>query len=161
MKKISFFWLVSILMLLPICFVSCSDDDEESVGSASNLIGLWDPVHAEGYEIYDGKKDTWNENINAESEGSDYARVEFFEDGTCTRYIYYKGSWVVDDDGEGVYQVKGNKLYIVSVGDADEDDSSTIVKLTSNQLIIERRDIWKNGDEVEEYYEKITSRKIR
>lgn len=56
MKKINFLWLVGIFMLLPICLVSCSDDDEndpDSVGFyEKNLVGEWDANETTGDRIY-------------------------------------------------------------------------------------------------------------
>lgn len=40
MRKINFLWLMGILMLLPISFVSCSDDDENN-GSSEFATFVW------------------------------------------------------------------------------------------------------------------------
>ena len=42
---------------------SCSDN-EDGDADVSKLIGVWHPVHAEGYDVAGGQKETWNKDID-------------------------------------------------------------------------------------------------
>lgn len=153
MKKINFLWLVGIFMLLPISLVSCSDDDEEGVGNKSDLIGLWEPIHIEGYEIYDGEKETWNEDLNEVDRGG-YYQLEFLDGGIFYSYSYENG-WEKDVE-DGKYRLNGKRLVLRD--DPDEEEyEMTIVSLTKTTLVLEGKESYDD----EEYYEKVTYKRIR
>ncbi|WP_455624168.1 lipocalin family protein [Parabacteroides sp.] len=154
MKRISLICLLGILMIVPGFFSACSDDKDE-IGKTSDLVGIWEPVHTEGYETYKGEKDSWNMNINySDYDTEDYPRVEFMEGGTYNSYYYNKGKWTLYLVN-GQYQIKGNKL---RMKDAEEEEEYvvTIVSLSSSQLILEVTEHWDG----EEYYEKVTYKRV-
>lgn len=151
MKNINSLFLWAILSLITLGFSACSDDDE--ITNASDLTGLWEPIHAEGYDIWEGKKETWDFDINASTNNADYDRIEFFSDGTCKGY-YYSNGWKSYSE-KVTYHLKGNKL-IVKDTIEETTDELTIVSLTSTRLILERRETG-DGDD---YYEKVTYKKI-
>jgi len=157
MKKNDFFkvcnlWLVGIcLLLMGMNFTACSDDDDVN---ASDLIGLWEPVHIEGYETYQGETDRWNTDIDAATyDDGEYPRVEFLNGGIVKTY-YYSDGWT--DDEEGTYKLEGTKIHIQGHGD-DEGYDLTVVSLNSNQLVVEE----KYSEDGDEYYEKVTYKKIK
>lgn len=149
MKKVNLLFLLGLFSIMTFSFSACSDDDE--IGNASELLGLWEPIHAEGYEISGGEKETWNEDVDAASNYADYNRVEFLDGGIYNSY-YYSNGWKVDIEN-GTYQLNGKKLHV-----SHEEGSYelTIVSLTSTQMILEAKESW-NG---EEFYEKVTYEKI-
>ncbi len=56
-KFYQFFMSVIMTALLSFSFASCDSDDDESFSQA-NLVGVWDLVHEEGWEIYEGENET-------------------------------------------------------------------------------------------------------
>lgn len=117
MKKNLF--LLSLLALLNLGFVSCSDDeDDDSGGSASNLFGKWraERVFTEG--------EWFNlDDLNLE------VLYELNKDFTYTSYQFEldqeKTLVIEDGDSEienGKFTVKGKKMYTYPAGDDDEEE---------------------------------------
>ena len=150
MKKVNLLFLLGLFSIMTFSFSACSDDDE--ISNASELLGLWEPVHAEGYETFDGEKRTWNEDVDAASNYADYNRVEFLDDGIYNSY-YYSDGWKLYISGSGTYQLKGKKVHVSS---EDEAYEITVVSLTSTQMILEAKESW----EGEEFYEKVTYARV-
>lgn len=48
------------VVLLSFSMYSCGDDDEDSIGSVDELVGMWEVVEHSGYEIEDGKREEDN-----------------------------------------------------------------------------------------------------
>lgn len=149
MKKVNLLFLLGLFFTMTFSFSACSDDDE--ISNASDLLGVWDPIHAEGYEISDGEKETWNKNVDATSNLADYNRVEFLDGGIYNSY-YYSNGWKVDIEN-GTYQLNGKKIHI---SHEEGTYDLTIVSLTSTQMILEAKESWDG----EEFYEKVTYEKI-
>lgn len=139
MKKINILWLISILMLLPISLVSCSDDDEEGVGSASELVGTWECTYDYYYEKMNGK-------ILYEEENDDIGhRIKFNADGTC----YSDGelaNWSYKDGAIHIKSSEGVEYYPVK-------------NLTSTELTIEAYEKFKEDGDTYEYYQKMIYKK--
>lgn len=155
MKKIDLTYIMVVLLLFVtmLNFSSCSDDDEENVGNKSDLIGLWEPIHIEGYEIYDGEKETWNEDLNEVDRGG-YYQLEFLDGGIFYSYSYENG-WEKDVE-DGKYRLNGKRLVLRD--DPDEEEyEMTIVSLTKTTLVLEGKERYDD----EEYYEKVTYKRIR
>lgn len=149
MKKLNFLCLLGLLVM-GLCFVSCSDNDgDDEVGDVSLLIGLWEPVHVEGYEVVDGVKRPWSEPIAV----NEYSRIEFLPDGTAKRYDYQDNDWKFSAWGN--YQMKENVLILVDVNEGTREEA-TILSLTSTQLVMATTESDVDG----EYYQEITYRKI-
>lgn len=153
MKKISYLLgLCAMVCCLAAGFASCSDDDEDV--STSELVGLWEPIHTEGYDIWDGEKDEWDEDINAATNNSDYnMRIEFTSDGTYKQYYYYNG-WKLDFDN-GTYRTNGNKIHVYDP-EEDEEITLTVVSLSGDRMVLEEKEVWED----EEYYEKLTFKRV-
>lgn len=144
MKKINFLWLISILMLIPISFTSCSDDDDE-IGSASELVGTWEIV-SRTYQQKEGGKV-----IEEGTENDNDSRVTFNEDGTCKVAEYYNNKW--DWDQSGTWSYKNGKITI-RITDEDESWSrtATVKELTSSKLVFEYINKYtKDGTSYEDY----------
>ena len=48
------------VVLLSFSMYSCGDDDEDSIGSVDELVGMWEVVEHSGYEIEDGEREEDN-----------------------------------------------------------------------------------------------------
>ena len=89
MKKLNYLWMLGLLMFAAVNFSACSssDDEEEVLGSSSDLVGLWESVSMEGWtklngEIYDG--------VEMENEK---VRIKFNADGTWIGYEFNEGEF--------------------------------------------------------------------
>lgn len=152
MKSLKLIGLAIVTIVMSVNFAACSDDDDDV--DVSELLGVWEAIHIEGYETYQGETERWNTDIDAATyDDGEYPRVEFLNNGVVKTY-YYSNGWT--DDEEGKYQVNGNKIHIQGYGD-DEGYYLTIVSLNSNQLIVEEKD----SEDGEEYYEKVTYKRIK
>lgn len=152
MKTFRFIGVAILAIALCVNFTAC-DDDEENV-NMSELIGLWEPYHAEGYETGpNGFRNEWNEEIeDVATNEIEYSRLEFLTDGEFKEHYYYNG-WHYDG---GRYQVEGSKITIFD----DEDeiyDQFNILLLNEGQLVIES----KEKEDGYEYYEKISFRRVK
>ena len=144
MKKLELkLWLSYILIALCIGFTGCSDDDEGVNGDAKTLIiGTWESTWYKGYEIYNGKKETWDE-------------------------AYTEDIYTFKNDGSGVYQdisgstihsenfkwsISGDKLKISLDGYSDEATIKTLNESTAVLTSYEK-------DEEGEFYNEITFKK--
>lgn len=153
MKKIIFLWLVSILMLLPISFVSCSDDDEEGVGSTSELVGTWEIVS----RTYQWKED--GKIMEEGTENDSDTRITFSEDGTCKAAEYYNNKWNWDETGTWSY--KNGKITIRSTYEGESySETATVKELTSSKLVLEYIDKYTEDGTSYEDYELSEYRKI-
>lgn len=122
MRKINFLHLISILMLLPAIFVSCSDDDDSESGGNSSLqllYGTWEEIKEESYKDGEIIPDHW----------SKWASWTFKKDGSV---IHHSRSYV----DEGSYDLKGTtlKLYYDWYG-CDETKSYEILQLDAETLV--------------------------
>lgn len=111
-------------------FSSCSDDDD-GAGSSSELIGTWQAKSSTGYEIYNGKKYSFDDTY--EGDEGDY--ITFKSDGTFETYNIDGGKRY--DDDEGKWKLSGNQLslYYYSEDELDEIEVTTIESITSTQLV--------------------------
>lgn len=129
-------------------FTSCSDDDD-NLGSSAELVGIWESVFSEGWEIYNGKKKEWSENDNT-------SRIVFNKDNTMKGFYKSGNTW--EQDYIGTWEYKGGKIY-ATISDPEypeEDDSDLeivkVLELTSSKLVIETIE--------EDYYDKTIWKKI-
>lgn len=132
MRKINFLWLMGILMLLPISFVSCSDDDENNGSSSLQLLyGTWEEIKQESYRDGEIIPDHW----------SKWTSWTFKKDGSV---IHFSPTYV----DEGSYEFNGNyiKLYYDWYG-YDQTKNCEILQLDAETLI------WKTiyGDDEYDY----------
>ena len=78
MNKKYFMHLMAIMMvaMLGVGLASCSndDDDDKNVTTSVNpkdLVGTWGLTHAEGWEMWQGQKETYNETYDPLNPSSD------------------------------------------------------------------------------------------
>lgn len=114
-----------------------------SGGSKSNIIGTWVTIQDEGYEIYNGKKDTWNDTYKASD-----------KEGLIT--FYANGTYENEED-EGTWTYSGNTLTSTSYeGKEKIVISYKVLNLTSTSMVVE----YSEKDKDYELYEKVTLQKI-
>lgn len=144
MKKVS--WKIAAYMsvvLLIFSIYSCGNDDEDSVGSRAQLVGIWNGVS--------GIEQEWKDGDLIHDDKEDYdATVEFKEDGTFIERDIDGGN--SSDNVTGKWSYSGNKLTLTD--DEGEEDTIvyTVTKLTKNELVMELREKEKTDGIVWEYY---------
>ncbi|MDR0989338.1 MAG: lipocalin family protein [Prevotellaceae bacterium] len=147
MKKIYSLGLMALLLLLPVGFGSCSDDDE-GTGSASMLVGTWETV----YQFLQEKE---NGIVVDEEENTERVRVTFNEDGTYDSAEYYNGEW--DWNFEGTWSYTNGKLTVIEDGDSF---LLTVKTLTASKLVTEETARETYNGNTYEYYALTEFRKI-
>ncbi len=126
MKKLFF---CAAALLAAISFSACSDDDETNLTATPDTIaGTWQIVHEEGWEIYDGEKDTWSENYPDE-EGW-YWAYTFDKSGSYVETVYENNE--VSYTENGTYSISDNTLTLKAYG---ESSTREITKLTESKLV--------------------------
>lgn len=163
MKKLHSILAMLMIIAFALNFTSCSSDDEEGGDiNYSYIYGIWEPIYSEGYNIYEGERNSWSYEVNIETMYEDpendieYGRAEFKSDGTVWTYNYRgNGEWEKNDDYD-YFEIKGNKL-IEKEADNSYAATRTIVSLTADRMIIEM--YYKESDW--ELYEKVTSKKVK
>lgn len=143
MKKqvVSMMTACMLMFLFSLAVVSCSDDEKEDPSSQeANLIGTWVLVHDEGYEMYKGKKDEYDNTYTVSEKA--WTR-EFHADGTFSAY---------DEEikDEGTWKKDGNTLIITTAGDEEKEK---ILTLDASRLVVE------SG--TSDWYDKSTYQKIK
>ena len=134
-KKINLIWLLSLLMMVQVCFVSChKDDDDDVVVSTADLktalIGSWKQVSDVYYE--DGKESSLDSEYY--DDNTYYVNV-FNSDGTYSGYGVLNGK--IDENKEfwrsihGDWKLDGNKLIY-----DDDDEYFEIVSIKGNTLTL-------------------------
>ena len=127
------------------------NDVENGSTTAASIVGTWKCVKCEGYEIYDGEKDEW-EDVYGNDE---YLEITFNADGTG-REIYGEGDYEYTDKFN--WTLSGNKLSVKYAGD-DEVESVKVESLTSKQLVTVWE--WVSSDGMEKEYEKTTFTRVK
>ena len=90
-------WIVVIILLSGISFISCSDDDKNG---QTCLEGTWAVVYSEGYVMEDGTKvHEWN------GEDEDEYPTTFKSNGMMR--VWYIDEWIEDR-----YTYKNEKIYL-------------------------------------------------
>lgn len=113
-------------------FTSCTKDDIDS----SKIVGTWDPVHTVGYDITDGVREDWDEDISAATDDTGYTRIGFCEDGSCQSY-YYDGGWQLFPS-IGTWSLDGNILSITYSYDGEtQTETATVVSVSDNEFVME------------------------
>ena len=133
MKK-NYLLLMAMLLFAVVGFTSCSDDDEGGIsGNAEELlVGEWEGVYYESYEIWEGEKEELNESMAG-------MFATFYSDGT------------VEVDGNyDRWSLSGNTLTVGGY-------RFNILTLNSTTLVFEYRESYGDGDEL---YEKYTFERI-
>lgn len=138
-------------MLMPISFTSCSDDDDE-IGSVSELVGTWEIVSRTYQWKEDGKV------VDEETDNENDRRITFNEDGTYQVSEYYN-KWYWDEAGTWSYE--NGKLTIRSTYEGESwSETATVKELTSSKLVLEYIDKYTEDGTSYEDYELSEYRKI-
>lgn len=149
MKK--YFYLFAMMLLTATAFTSCSDDDENEINS-DDLIGIWQGVTSDGWNKKDGKiYDEWeNEPIEDDlivvTPNDEFMQYEYNQ-----RYKYWECI------GSGEYTLKNKKIYVEV--DGESVHLGTVKKLTSNTLVLEVGEKYKDNGVTYEYKEIATFRR--
>ncbi|GAB6011790.1 lipocalin-like domain-containing protein [Viscerimonas tarda] len=124
--------LFLLLLVLPFVLSSCSDDEDEKVPqTGENLIGEWVLVNEKGYEIEDGKKDTWNESYKVSDE---VFVIKIDKNG---RYSLYEKLDENDDEvyvRSGVWSYEKGKL--VMTYENGREQIHIVTRLTATDLTL-------------------------
>lgn len=139
MKKTSLLWLFALLLVLPLGFVSCSDDDDEGPGSAEELVGVWEPVYGRFIEKVDGKVVYEFEGALSVEDG-DVERTRLNADGTYDIAEFRNNQWIWTSE-VGEWSYSGNKITMKEKYDT-ETEVATIKSFTGNKLAIEFEDTY-------------------
>lgn len=150
MRKTWFYLMLCMsFVFTSLAFTSCSDDDDDRIGSSAELAGTWESVSFEGWEMYNGQKEEWNEKDNN-------FRMVYNSDHTTKSYYKSDSNW--HQESIGTWEYKNGKLYSQNWDpeypeeDDSETDVATVLELTSTKLVIEITE--------KDYYEKSTWRKV-
>ena len=132
MKKL----FLLVILFATTAFVACSDDDDKVQINLDELVGTWRYTHSVGYEIDEGIKDDWNEDMND-------AQIYFIFNSDNT------GSYKEMDSSESIdYSVSSNNKLTVRYSQYGDPQTFTITELTASTLKLEYHE---KGDDWEEY----------
>jgi len=157
MKKFKLFGVFGLLAILfCLSFSSCSDDDEH-VGSASDLIGTWESVHFVGWYKVDG------EIVEDYDEDDNTLKVVFNADGTYELYERWSNdaNWGTPELGTWTYK-KGTLTtrYVDEYDGEVYENSGPVKELTANRLVLEEYSKEKEDGSVLESFSQVTYRKV-
>ena len=125
-NKKNLLWLLSLLLIVSVSFVSCNkDDDDNDVDLNTAIIGTWKSVSHIMY--IDGVKDDDKSGISDDDSNSVY---EFKSDGTGSSVIYTK---LGDVSNTFTWKIDGSNL-IINHNNNGETKGQIIIK--ENTLII-------------------------
>ncbi|WP_298073529.1 lipocalin family protein [uncultured Bacteroides sp.] len=132
MKKFKLLFLLGLLSVMALSISACSDDDE-GVGSASDLVGVWELVSYEYWEKEDGEI-TYERVENDRDE-----RIEFKADGTWREAWMYNGKWDWFDEEEGdTWNYKNGTIIRSFIEDGRIcSDEFHVKELTATNLVVE------------------------
>lgn len=114
-----------MFVALSVGFASCGDDEDEGDISEAGLVGTWELIHSEGW-YKDSEYPEDNEEWNEPAEGEDRSRVTFNADGSGL-----DGS----EEDSFYWSLKGN---VLTLSYDKDSESGKVLKLTDNELIVER-----------------------
>ncbi len=164
MRKMRFLFAYFILLLTSFVFVSC---DKESDLDSKSLVGDWIVINEKGYEIWNGDKDTFD-NDYPESDYEDYQEVFRFKEtdkGLFMTVLDYSEVSEIDDESYYVkVELRGNE--IVPLFEEDEDDFSVeemtfeIRELSSTRLVLYNYEKYNDEDGEGSFESTITCKKL-
>jgi hypothetical protein len=140
------------VVLLSFSMYSCGDDDEDSIGSVDELVGMWEVVEHSGYEIEDGER--------KEDNPSYYVGRRYELKSDMTFNSYSKGSSNPSETGK--WELKNGSVHLIFYYpndggyDYEDPDIMKIVEISADKLVWEYH--WKETGW--ELYEKETLKKI-
>ncbi len=150
MRNLKLFAMTLFVAVLGMSFASCSDDDDE-VGSASDVVGTWILTTSSGWTKEDGKiVDEW------ENEARNDERTVFNPDGSFESYELSDGQWEISAAGTWLY--KDGKLNTYD-SDGELLISMTVKSVTATHAELEYYVKVYEDNHVYETYECMTYRK--
>jgi len=148
------YWSLFVCLAMFASTFTLTSCDKDEVGSASNLIGTWEFIRAEGWG--EDPDSNMGERVYFEyDDGGDFNAVVFRNDGTSSWYEEYPNSngYVEHYD----YEFKNNKIFLSE----DDDEIFNVLKLTSSELVFELSiSEYYDGKTYKQYY-KWTLKKMR
>ena len=150
MKKYLF---VFALLASVLSFTACSDDDDDI--DVAQLEGTWGLIQEEGYAIYNGKKETFNETYDPTNPTNEAEKLVISKvaDKTysVTSFYYYANKW--NNDGTANFSLNGSKFAPV---EGNTDTSMKLLSVTSEKLVFEISGTDEDGD----FYGKMTYKRM-
>jgi hypothetical protein len=131
LKQISFYMFT---LLACVALASCGDDDDEIDASEDDLIGTWVVYEDDGWEIYEGEKDTWSHKYG---DSDFYAEFTFKSDGS---FIERVTEDYESETNYGTWVLKGSTLILFEDGDLDDSIVLRIKTFTPTVLTVEAGD---------------------
>ena len=154
MKTLRLIGMAIVAIVMSVNFTACSDDDDDI--DIAQLEGTWGLVRDEGYEHYEGEKESWNDSYDPANPTEDCEKIVISKvaDNTYSfaSSYYYGNQWHTGDTGK--FTLDGNKLIPV---DGDAGEFAELVVANSNELVIET----KGTDEDGEYYNKMIAHMVK
>ena len=148
--------LLLLMALLPLCFISCSSDDEESI-SKEQLVGKWIETR---YQWIDSRAETPED----ESFNDDTRYLQINADGTgiVSPYNLFEDE---KRDGTFTWTLSGKYITIIgkdygepsSYGPLNDVYKGEITKISSTELVLTNKD--KNEEQNYEISEIVTFKK--
>ena len=73
MKTLRLIGMAIVAIVMSVNFTSCSDDDDDI--DIAQLEGTWGLVRDEGYEHYEGEKESWNDSYDPANPTEDCEKI--------------------------------------------------------------------------------------
>lgn len=146
MKKL----LLPIIAVLCMTLTSCnkgktagSDGDIKS----KDLIGTWETVHMQGYEIRNGKRIDYDIDIDSSKDEEKSGRILIKEDKTIEISKPMDGKWQTILDGKWILDVN---TFTIQISGKQENDAKVlqILNLNSRNLVMKEYGKDEDGDEI-------------
>ena len=142
MKTLRLIGMAIVAIVMSVNFTACSDDDDDI--DIAQLEGTWGLVRDEGYEYYEGEKESWNDSYDPANPTEDCEKIVISKvaDNTYSfaSSYYYGNQWHTGDTGK--FTLDGNKLIPV---DGDAGEFTELVVANSNELVIETKGTDEDG----------------
>lgn len=155
MKTLRLIGTTFLMVVLCLNFAACSDDDDDI--DVSQLEGTWGLVLDEGYEYYEGEKDSWSDSYDPANPTEDCEKITISKVSdniySVIHYYYYNNQWNQSDTEK--FTLDGNNLLPVDEEDT-EISSMKLLVANSSQLVVEI----KGRDEEGDFYNKMTYKRL-
>jgi hypothetical protein len=123
MKTLNLFKNGLLILLLSVCFISCSKDDDGGKIEEATLIGTWEILSERDY---DKNKSTGAISNESQSDYTEVVRYVFKQDGTCE----YRG----EQTEVGTWDLEGEKLSLAFGSHAVT--KYDVLRLNASELVL-------------------------